>query len=180
MTYQIDPSHSQIQFSVRHMMIARVRGWFEKFDGSVDLNEENPAESTVEIRIEAASLNTHDSRRDAHLRSADFFAADEYPNIAFHSKRIDVLDDRRAILVGDLTIREITSEVALDVEYTGSAKSPWGVTGHGFNGHTVIDRKDWNLTWNQALETGGVLVGDDISIDIELELVQQPEIEVIG
>jgi polyisoprenoid-binding protein YceI len=179
MSYQIDKSHSQIQFSVRHMMIAKVRGVFESFDGVVALNEESPANSTVEIRIDAASLNTRDARRDDHLRSGDFFAVDQYPHLTFISKRIDVLDESRALLTGDLTIRNITQEVTLDVEYTGSAKSPWGTISYGFNGHTVIDRKDWNLTWNAALETGGMLVGDDITIDIELEVVKLPETEAV-
>ena len=179
MPYQIDQSHSQVQFSVRHMMISKVRGWFETFDGVINLDEETPSNSDVEIRIDAASINTHDTRRDEHLRSTDFFNAAEFPYLTFKSKQVDVLDEQRALLTGDLTIRNITHEVTLDVEYTGSAKSPWGTTSYGFAAHTVIDRKDWNLTWNAALETGGMLVGDDITIDIELELVKLPETEGI-
>lgn len=175
MSYQIDSAHSQVQFTTRHMMIAKVRGWFEKFEGMVNLDEENPANTTVDVRIEASSINTREPQRDAHLRSADFLAADEYPYLVFKSKRVEVLDARNARLTGDLTIRDVTREVILDVEYSGSAKSPWGTTSYGFSGATVINRKDWNLTWNKTLETGGWLVGEEINIDIELELVKVPE-----
>lgn len=175
MSYKIDSAHSLVQFTTRHMMIAKVRGWFEKFEGTVELDEENPANTTVDVRIDASSINTREPQRDAHLRSPDFLAADEYPYLVFKSKRVEILDDRNARLTGDLTIRNVTREVVLDVEYSGSAKSPWGTTSFGFNGATVINRKDWNLTWNKALETGGWLVSDDINIDIELELVKVEE-----
>jgi len=177
MSYQIDLSHSQIQFTVRHMMIAKVRGWFENYEASINLDEENPANTTVDVRIEANSINTRDDKRDAHLRSDDFLAADKHPYLTFKSKSVEVIDDRNARLTGDLTIRDITREVTMDVEYSGKAKSPWGTTSFGFNGATVINRKDWDLTWNAALETGGWLVGDEIMIDIELELVHTPEEE---
>lgn len=175
--YQIDNSHSQIQFTVRHMMISKVRGWFEKFEGEVNLDEQNPANTTVNIKIDASSINTRDEKRDGHLRSADFIDAENHPYLTFTSKRVEVTGPESAKLYGDLTIRGTTREVALDVAYNGSAKSPWGTTSYGFNGHTVINRKDWNLTWNAALETGGVLVGDEITIDIELELVKVAETE---
>lgn len=173
MAYQIDSAHSQIQFTVRHMMISKVRGHFQKFDGSVNLDEQNPARTTVDVRIDAASIDTRDEQRDTHLKSPDFLNAEQYPYITFKSTQVDVIDDHHARLTGDLTIRDITHPVIMQVEYNGSAKSPWGTTSYGFNGHTTINRKDWNLTWNVALETGGVLVGDDINIDIELELVKQ-------
>jgi polyisoprenoid-binding protein YceI len=178
MSYQIDNAHSQIQFTVRHMMISRVRGWFEKFSGEFEIDENNPADSKIDVRIEAASINTRESQRDAHLRSPDFLDAEKYPYLTFTSKRVEVLDSTHAKLYGDLTIRDVTHEVAMDVEYNGQAKSPWGTTSLGFNGHTVINRKDWDLTWNKALETGGVLVGEEITIDIELELVQVVEAEL--
>lgn len=178
MAYQIDSAHSQVQFSVRHMMISKVRGWFEKFDGTVDLDPERPENTKVDVRIEAASINTREQQRDAHLRSPDFLDAENHPFITFKSKRVEVVNNSRARLIGDLTIRGIAREVALDVEHTGEAKSPWGITSHGFNARTVINRKDWNLTWNQALETGGVLVGEEITIDIELELMKsQADVE---
>jgi polyisoprenoid-binding protein YceI len=178
MSYQIDNAHSQIQFTVRHMMISRVRGWFEKFSGEFEIDENNPADSKIDVRIEAASINTREPQRDAHLRSPDFLDAEKYPYLTFTSKRVEVLDSTHAKLYGDLTIREVTHEVTIDVEYNGQAKSPWGTTSLGFNGHTVINRKDWDLTWNKALETGGVLVGEEITIDIEMELVQVVEAEL--
>lgn len=176
--YQIDIAHSQIQFTVRHMMISKVRGWFEKFEGEVQLDEQNPANTTVNVRIDASSINTRDEKRDGHLRSGDFLDAENHPYLTFTSRRVDVTSADSAKLYGDLTIRGITREVVMDVEYNGSAKSPWGTTSYGFNGRTVINRKDWGLTWNAALETGGVLVGDEITIDIELELVKVAETEV--
>ncbi len=178
MSYQIDNAHSQIQFTVRHMMISRVRGWFEKFSGEFEIDENNPADSKIDVRIEAASINTREPQRDAHLRSPDFLDAEKYPYLTFTSKRVEVLDSTHAKLYGDLTIRDVTHEVTIDVEYNGQAKSPWGTTSLGFNGHTVINRKDWDLTWNKALETGGVLVGEEITIDIEMELVQVVEAEL--
>ena len=175
MAWQIDPAHSQIQFSVRHMMITNVRGTFDRFSGTVDFDEENPAQTTVDVQIEAASVNTREPDRDAHLRSPDFFNAEQYPYLTFKSKRVDVIDDTHARLIGDLTIRDVTREVSLMVEYVGQAKSPWGMVSAGFNASTTINRKDWGLTWNQALETGGVLVGDNVNISIEVELIKQPE-----
>ena len=175
MAYKIDYAHSQIQFTARHMMISKVRGWFEKFEGTVELDEQEPSRSKVDVHIDVNSIDTRDEKRDAHLRSADFFDAENYPTMTFQSKRVEVLDSEHAKLVGDLTIKGTSQEVVLAVEYSGSAKSPWGTTSFGFNGRTVINRKDWNLNWNVALETGGFLVGDDITIDIELEVVKVPE-----
>jgi polyisoprenoid-binding protein YceI len=173
MAYQIDASHSTIQFSVRHMMLSRTRGEFEKFSGDVNLNEENPAASMVDVQIEAASINTRDEKRDEHLRSPDFLDAAQHPYLTFKSTNVDVVDKERAKLHGDLTIRDITKPVTLDVEYNGQSKSPWGTTNYGFSGRTKINRRDYGLEWNMALETGGFLVGDDVNIDIELELVKQ-------
>lgn len=173
MNWIIDSAHSHVQFSVRHMMISTVRGEFESFDGTIDFDQENPEDSKVKVRIDAASINTRENDRDNHLRSADFLNAEEYPYLIFESKRIEQTDDDRGRVIGDLTIRGETREVALDVTYHGVAKSPWGATSAGFSASTKINRKDWGLTWNQALETGGVLVGDKVQIDIELELVKQ-------
>jgi polyisoprenoid-binding protein YceI len=177
MSFKIDQSHSQIQFTVRHMMISKVRGQFEKYDGTFQMDEQNPENSIVNVRIETDSINTRDEKRDGHLRSADFFDAEKYPYITFQSKRVELVDDNTAKLHGDLTIKNVTKPVVLDVEYNGSAKSPWGTTSFGFNALTTINRKEWGLGWNVALETGGVLVGDDINIDIELELVKEAETE---
>ncbi len=178
MTWTIDQSHTSVEFVVTHMMISKVKGHFENFEGEVALDRENPEKSTLEVRIKTASINTREPKRDAHLRSADFFNSEKYPEMFFKSTNVKQIDDRRAKLTGDLTIRDITNKVELDVEYTGEMKSPWGKTAVGFTATTTISRKDWDLTWNQMLESGGVLVGDDIRINIELELVEQSEEEL--
>lgn len=177
MTWQIDPTHSHVAFSVRHMMISKVRGRFEKFSGTINFDENNPAASTVNVEIDAASINTREEQRDGHLRSPDFLDVENYPKLTFRSKRVVQTSSDSGQLIGDLTIRGVTKEVTLDVEYAGQAKSPWGTTSAGFSGAATINRKEWGLEWNQALETGGVLVGDKIKIEIELELVKQPEAE---
>jgi polyisoprenoid-binding protein YceI len=175
MAWKIDPAHSLIQFAVRHMMISTVRGEFEKFSGSVDFDPDNPEQTEVTVRIDAASINTRETDRDNHLRSADFLNVEEYPILLFESKRVEQTGDDRGKLIGDLTIRDVTREVVLDVEYAGMARSPWGQTSAGFSANTTISRKEWGLTWNQALETGGVLVGDTVKINIELEIIKQQE-----
>ena len=174
MSYQIDNAHSQVQFTVRHMMISKVRGWFEKFDGVVALDEANPANTNVEIKIDTSSIDTRDAKRDGHLRSADFFEAENYPYATFKSTNVELTGPETAKLYGNLTIKDITRPVVMEVVFNGSAKSPWGTTSYGFNAHTAINRKEWGLNWNAALETGGMLVGDEITLDIELELVKQP------
>ena len=175
MAWQVDTSHTHISFVARHMMITKVRGEFTKYDIVVDYNEDNPSLSTVEATIYTDSINTRDERHDGHLRSADFLDSAQYPAMTFKSKRVESLPNGHGRVIGDLTIRDVTREVALDVEFYGLAKSPWGTTSAGFCGLTKIDRRDWNLTWNQALETGGWLVGDQISIEIEVELVKVPD-----
>ncbi len=175
MNWQIDFAHSEIGFSVRHMMISKVRGQFEKFSGHVNFDENDPTQTAVDITIEISSINTRDGQRDNHLRSADFFDAANYPVMAFKSKQVEQLSGDEGRLVGDLTIRGVTKEVALDVEYAGQSKSPWGTTSAGFTATATINRKDWGLNWNQALETGGVLVGEKVQISIELELIKQLE-----
>jgi polyisoprenoid-binding protein YceI len=173
MSWIIDPSHAEISFSVRHMMITNVRGRFEKFNGMVDFNQQDPAASKVEVTIEANSLNTRDAQRDAHLRSPDFLDADQFPALTFSSTRIEILDESHGRIHGDLAIRGVSRPVVLDTILNGVAKSPWGQTSAGFSASTEINRKDWGLTWNVALETGGLLVGEKIAINIELELIQQ-------
>ena len=175
MSWKIDPAHSQVQFTVRHMMIANVRGRFENFTGAVEFDEQNPARSRVDVQIEAASLNTKEPNRDAHLRSPDFLNAEKYPYLSFKSKRVQKLDAAHGRIVGDLTIRDVTREVALDVEYAGQARSPYGTVSAGFSAQAKINRKDWGLNWNVALETGGWLVGEEVTINIELEIVKQAE-----
>ena len=173
MSWQIDSAHSEINFSVRHMMISKVRGTFESFSGSVNFDESNPTNTTVDISIDAAGINTREDQRDGHLRSPDFLNADEFPTLTFKSTKVEQIDENNGKLYGDLTIRGVSKPVVLDVEYAGQAKSPWGTTSAGFSAKTSINRNDWGLTWNQALETGGILVGDKIAIEIELELVKQ-------
>lgn len=175
MNWKIDNAHSHVQFAVRHMMISTVRGEFENFEGSVDFDQDQPENSKLDIKIDAASINTREKDRDNHLRSADFFNAEEYPTLHFVSKRVEPTAEDKGRVIGDLTIRGVTRQVVLDVTFHGIAKSPWGATSAGFSASTKINRKDWGLTWNQALETGGVLVGDDIKIDIEVELIKQEE-----
>ena len=180
MTWQIDSAHSHVVFSARHMMISKVRGRFEKFNGRINFDENNPSASTVDVEIDAASINTREEKRDDHLRAPDFLDVENYPTLTFKSKRVEQTGSDTGKLIGDLTIRGVTREVTLDVEYAGQAKSPWGTTNAGFSGTTTISRKEWGLEWNQALETGGVLVGDKVRIDIELEIVKQPEAEAVA
>jgi polyisoprenoid-binding protein YceI len=175
MSWQIDPNHSHIEFSARHMMITTVRGRFERFTAVVEGDEDDPTRSSVEVQIETASVDTRNAQRDTDLRSTNFLDTDPYPYITFKSTRVEQVDPSHGRIVGDLTIRGVTKEAVLDVEYAGQAKSPWGTTSAGFNATTKISRKDWGLTWNLVLETGGVMVGDEITIDIELELVKQAE-----
>ena len=177
MPFQIDNAHSEIQFSARHMMVSKVRGVFDKWDGTIALDPANPAKTTVDITIDAASINTKDAQRDGHLRSPDFLNVEKFPSVTFKSSKVEVTGDNTAKLTGDLTLSGVTKPAVLDVEYQGNAKSPWGTTNYGFSAHTKINREDWGLTWNAALETGGWLVGKEISIDIELELVQVAEPE---
>lgn len=179
MAFQIDNSHSEIQFSVRHMMVSKVRGAFETWSGEIALDSDRPANTKVDIVIDAASINTKDAKRDEHLRSADFLNVAQYPTLTFQSKSVEVLSDNAAKLHGDLTICGVSKPVVLTVDYQGNAKSPWGTISYGFSASTKINREDWGLTWNAALETGGWLVGKEVQIDIELELVQQPEAEKV-
>lgn len=180
MAWQIDTSHSDIQFSVRHMMISKVRGRFENFSGTVNFDESNPTNTTVEIAVDLNSINTRDEKRDGHLRSADFFDVENYPTMTFVSKKVEQTDEFNGRLIGDLTIRGVTHEVALDVQYSGTAKSPWGTVSAGFSAKGKVNRKEFGLNWNAALETGGVLVGEDVEIAIELEIVKQPEAEAVA
>ncbi len=172
-TWVIDNSHSHVHFTARHMMISKVRGSFEKFGGTVQFDEQNPANSTVDVQIEAASIQTRDEKRDGHLASPDFLDAATHPFLSFKSKSVRVIDETHGEIVGDLTIRGVTREVVLETEYNGQSKAPWGTTSAGFSAATKINRKDWGLNWNAPLETGGVLVGEEVQIDIELEIVKQ-------
>lgn len=175
MAWQIDPAHTQVLFSARHMMITTVRGEFKGFEGTVEFNEENPVETTVNIEIDVASISTREEQRDGHLKSPDFFNVEQFPKIVFKSTSVEVTGDNTAKLTGDLTIKDITKPVTLDVVYHGQGQSPWGQTVAGFEAKGVLNRTDWGLTWNQALETGGVLVSEEIKIELEVELIKQAE-----
>ncbi|MBW7957968.1 MAG: YceI family protein [Anaerolineae bacterium] len=175
MAWQLDKSHTHINFTARHMMISKVRGEFTNYDINVNFDEENPTQTTVDVTIYADSISTRDDKRDAHLRSADFFDVDTYPVLTFKSTKVEQINPNKGRLIGDLTIRDVTHEVTLDVDYAGLIKSPFGSISAGFSAETSISRKDWGLNWNVALETGGWLVSDKIDIEIELELVQVPE-----
>ncbi|RMG26855.1 MAG: polyisoprenoid-binding protein [Armatimonadetes bacterium] len=173
--WQFDNVHSSINFSVRHMMISRVRGRFEKWTGTLLFDEENPTQSQVEVTIDAASTNTQEQQRDDHLRSPDFLDVQNYPNITFKSTAFEPAGENRFRVVGDLTIHGVTKPVTLDVEFHGRGKDPWGGERIGFSAKTKINRKDFGLEWNQILETGGVLVGEEVEIEIEVEAVKATE-----
>lgn len=173
MSWQLDTAHSEIQFKVRHMMVSWVRGQFENFSGNVHLDEQNPANTRVDITIDAASINTRQADRDGHLRSPDFLDVENHPTLTFVSKRVEVTGKNRAKLIGDLTIRGVSKEVPLDVHYAGQSTSPFGpFVNAGFSAETTINRKDWGLGWNAVVESGGVLVGEEIVISIEMELTK--------
>ena len=169
-TWTVDPSHTNVGFTVRHLMVSKVRGRFGAFRGVVTIAE-NPLESTVEATVDTTSITTDDEGRDQHLRSADFFEVETYPNMTLRSTGVE----RRGsdfVLHADLTIRGITRQVELDLEFDGVEKDPWGGIRAGFTAATEISRKDFGLEWNAALETGGVVVGDKVKILIEAELVK--------
>ena len=170
----VDPAHSAAHFSVRHLMISNVRGEFTKLSGSALINPADPAKSTVEVTIDAASINTREPQRDEHLRSADFFDVANHPTLTFRSTRIEALGADNFKLTGDLTIRGVTRPVTFDVEGpTASVKDPWGNVRAGITASAKINRKDFGVAFNAMTETGGIVVGDEVKISIEAELIQQ-------
>jgi polyisoprenoid-binding protein YceI len=172
-TWNIDPAHSSAEFKVKHMMISHVKGHFAKVTGTLTLDESNLANSRAEALIEVASLETRDAQRDAHLKSAEWFDVEKFPSISFKSSRISLVRDGELSIEGDLTIRDVTRKVVFSVEGpTPPAKDPWGNTRVGVSATTKISRKDFGLTWNAALESGGVLVGDDVTITLEVQFVK--------
>jgi polyisoprenoid-binding protein YceI len=172
-TYTIDPAHSSAQFSVRHMMISNVRGGFGGVKGTVVYDPENPSESTIEVEIDAATINTLEAQRDAHLKSADFLDVERYPVLTFKSKKVETAGSDEWKVIGDLTIHGVAREVVLQVEGPSEeTKDPWGNIRMGVSARTKIKRSDFGLTWNAALETGGFLVGDDLKIELEVSLIK--------
>jgi len=172
-TWNLDPSHSAIRFTVRHLMISKVHGQFTGWTGAVELDEADPSRSSVTVDIDAASINTNEEKRDAHLRSADFFDVEKFPKLTFASTRVLTKGGKITQVVGDLTIHGTTREVTLEVEDVGRTRDPWGGERAGFEASTKISRKDFGLEWNVALEAGGVLVGDKIDITLEIEAVAE-------
>jgi polyisoprenoid-binding protein YceI len=170
--WTIDTDHSEIGFAVKHLMVATVKGSFRRFSGRVVLDENNVGKSVIEADIDVASIDTRQEQRDAHLRSADFFDADNFPVITFRSRKVEQLRHGYLRVVGDLTIRGTTREVVLDVEETGRGGDPWGNQRIGYNARTTINRDEFGLTWNQALETGGVLVSAEVKINVDLQIVK--------
>lgn len=170
--WNIDTSHSSVGFSVRHMMFAKVRGRFAKWSGSIALDPDDLEHASVKVTIEAASIDTGVGDRDNHLRSPDFFAVEQFPTLAFESTRIEKQGNDRFLVHGNLTIRGITHEVVLDAEYGGRAKDPWGNQRVAFAAKTQINRTDFGLKWNQLVEAGGVLVGEKVEIDLEVQAVE--------
>jgi polyisoprenoid-binding protein YceI len=170
-TWQIDTAHSDITFTVRHMVITKVRGRFLKWDGTLTLDEQDWSKSRVEVSIDAASISTNDEKRDGHLKSADFLDAEKFPKITFKSTKIAPAGGDKLNVTGDLTIRDVTKPVTVAVEVLGKAKDPWGNTKLAFNGKLGIQREEFGAKWNQALETGGFLVGKEVEIDLELQAI---------
>ncbi len=168
--WAIDASHSHVEFAVKHMMFSTVKGSFSGVSGTITLDEENIANSSVTVEIDASTINTRDEKRDAHLRSADFFDVEQYPTITFTSTKVEPNGDDLRI-TGDLTMHGVTMPVVLEAEFTGRGMSPFGMEVIGYTAKTKINRSDFGLTWNAALETGGVLVGDEIKITIDIEAV---------
>ena len=175
MSWQLDSGHTYIGFSGRHLMVATVRGEFEKFSGTVEFDEQDISRSRADIQIEAASVTTRNAQRDEHFRSADFFDVERYPYITFKSKRVIMQDAQHGQLVGDLTIRNITRDVVLDAEYSGVSQTPWNTYSAGFSLRGKVNRKDWGMKWNMVLAGGGLAASDEITLTIDLELTKPVE-----
>jgi polyisoprenoid-binding protein YceI len=169
--WNLDAAHSSIGFSIRHMF-SKVRGRFATFAGVVTLDDTDLTRSVAEVSIDASSIDTGTSQRDVHLRSPDFFDVERFPKIHFRSTRIEKVDDTRYRIVGNLTMHDVSREVNLDVEYAGRGNDPWGNERVAFAGKASLDRRDFGLQWNQALEAGGLLVGDRVDIEIDLQAVK--------
>jgi polyisoprenoid-binding protein YceI len=175
--WKIDKTHSNVDFKVKHLMISTVRGHFRDFDATVELDEANPENSRVAATIDVASIDTNVPDRDAHLRSDDFFNAEKFPKITFESTKLERHGETEFSLTGNLTIRDVTREVVIDGEFEGRLIDPWNNDRAAFSAQTEISRKDFNVRWNQALETGGVAVSDKVKISIYVEAVRQKESE---
>ena len=174
-TYTIDPAHSEVGFVVRHMGFSKVRGRFEKFEGTITGDPSDISSLTVHVKIDANSITTDEEKRDAHLRSGDFLDIEANPTITFDSTRVTNVDGKNFTVEGDLSIRGVTKKVELNGSYLGEGKDPWGGTRVGFDASTRVNRKDFGVNWNAALETGGFLVGDQVEIHLDVQAVQSEE-----
>ena len=177
-TWQLDPTHSSVEFAVKHMMMTTVRGRFKGVQATLRGDRDHPDDAGVDATLETATIDTGVADRDAHLRGPDFFDADNFPNITFHSKRVEnppKKEGDKFRVVGDLVIRDTTMEIVLECEYEGRGTDPWGKTRAGFNFRTELDRREWGLKWNQTLETGGVLVAHKVRIEGEVQFVMDGE-----
>jgi polyisoprenoid-binding protein YceI len=174
--WNIDPDHSNLGFKIRHLMVSNVKGNFEKYSGVVEINDKDITKSKVEVIIDTNSVNTNVKKRDDHLRSADFFDVAKYPTMSFVSKKVSVAGPNKLKVTGDFTLHGVTKEVVLDLDgLTAESKDPWGNIRKGATATAKINRKDYGLMWNQALETGGVLVGDEVEITLEVELIKKQQ-----
>ncbi|MEJ7679625.1 MAG: YceI family protein [Segetibacter sp.] len=172
-TYKIDPDHSDIMFKVKHLMISTVTGIFKKFDGTLEINEEDFSQAKVTFEADTDSVDTKNEQRDTHLQSDDFFNAEQFPKMIFKSTGIEKIGDNEYKLIGDLTIRDITKPVELKVEYNGSTKDPWGQERMGFEVSGKINRKEYGLKWSAVTEAGGLVVSDDVKLAMNVEMVKQ-------
>ena len=173
-SWNIDPDHSNVGFKVRHLMVSNVKGSFDKHSGTVDIDDKDITKSKVEVTIDTASINTNVQKRDEHLRSADFFDVAKYPTMTFVSKKVAKASKDKLKVTGDLTLHGVTRQVVLDVEGPSEeSKDPWASFRRGATASTKINRKDFGLVWNKALETGGALVGDEITITLEIEMIKK-------
>jgi polyisoprenoid-binding protein YceI len=175
-TYTFDAAHTSVAFWARHLMVAKVRGSFDSFAGRIVIGDAaTPEASSVDVTIDAASINTNDAKRDGHLRSPDFLDVERFPHLRYRSTNVERVGERALRIEGELTIRDVTRPVALDAEFVGIATDPWGNRHVAFSAAAEINREDFGITWNQALETGGVLVGPKVKIELEVQLVPQAE-----
>jgi polyisoprenoid-binding protein YceI len=170
--YTLDTAHTRLGFVARHAMVTKVRGSFDDFAGTAHLDFQDPTKSSADITIQVKSITTNQSQRDEHLRTSDFFDAATYPEIRFKSSKAEALGDDRYRLTGDLTIKDVTKPVSIDFEFTGAAKDPYGNIRVGFDGSTTVKRSDWGITWNAALETGGVMVSDKITLEFDVSAIK--------
>lgn len=170
-SWNVDVAHSSVGFSVRHMVVSKTKGNFDEFTGKIEFDGKDVAAGSVEFTVQTASVDTDDEKRDEHLRSADFFEAETYPVMTFKSKKITATGTKFK-MVGDLTIKDVTKEVTFDCEFSGALDDPWGNTRAGFSASSKIDRKEFNIAFGKVMDNGGLVVGDEVTIEVELELIK--------